>query len=600
MPRAPLRRRNNNRYSPFPRHGQKIPNSNPARLELEKKLAHKRIGERPNDSDDSDGLVVKGNGRRGGNTRRQEIYASGGVGKGDKPGTFPSRAQRRKNMVRAGDDILAKAEQEARSRGSSESSTTRAQQRKTPAAGDANKVANAPAQDSAPAPAPKSSAVKPSGRIVRSAQPTPTRENSILGTLKPRRRQPSILQELDQDSSSIGLDDEEHFLPDAESTPLNLFGPRSIPSTPATNAVHTTSSKKRKLDSARVFQPEVEKVNTSPREGREPSATSPSINGTHGPSSPLLPVSTRRISVRKSSHKSREKADDDDEDIMALPRSSSSVSGSPAPPSSAAPTRKSRQAPTTKPAPAMATGELQALMPKKRRRTGRVPKGTQADFDIAVDSDSPGLPQSDGASENDESTFLPPKAGRKPRRKQPSKKFANNGGSKAGNMSKRGNSAAVAGSDSQSKQSTRNLTTTKAPVLTPSTSTSIRRNRSTKSPSQLSTVNSSSLNSNPERRTRGRLKPHGGSLHAGQDPTDGGDKENINIHDGSPCDSEIAIAEKTSVEPTVIHKNMTPADDTRTAATSNNKWADIDAWDLDFEDVEVMTGSSGSSPLRLG
>ncbi|KAL2420027.1 hypothetical protein ABEF95_001239 [Exophiala dermatitidis] len=600
MPRAPLRRRNNNRYSPFPRHGQKVPNSNPARLELEKKLAHKRIGERPNDSDDSDGLVVKGSGRRGGNTRRQEIYASGGVGKGDKPGNFPTRAQRRKNMVRAGDDILAKAEQETRSRRSSESSTTRAQQRETHAAGDVNQVANAPAQGSAPAPAQVSSVVQTSGNTVRSAQPTPTRENSILGTLKPRRRQPSILQELDQDSSSIGLDDEEQFLPDAESTPLNLLAPRSIASTPATNVVHTTSSKKRKLDSARVFLPETETVNTSPRGKREPSAASPLLNGTHAPSSPVLPVSARRISGRKSSHKSRDKVDDDDQDIMALPRSSSSQSASPAPLSSAAPTRKSRQAPTTKSAPVMATGELQALMPKKRRRTARVPKARRGDFDIAVDSDSPALPQSDGADENDESSFLPPKAGRKTRRKEPSKKVAKDGGSKAGRMSKRVNSAAVAGSSSQSKQSTRNLTTTKAPFLTPSTSTSIRRNRSTKSPSQLSTVNSSSLNSKPGRRTRGRLKPHGGSLRADQDPMDGGDKENLEDHDDTPCDPDIAVDETVSAEPTVIHRNMTRTDDTRTAATSKDKWADIDAWDLDFEDVEVMTGSSGSSPLRLG
>ena len=32
------------------------------------------------------------------------------------------------------------------------------------------------------------------------------------------------------------------------------------------------------------------------------------------------------------------------------------------------------------------------------------------------------------------------------------------------------------------------------------------------------------------------------------------------------------------------------------APTSKSRWADIDAWDMDFEDVEVMTGSS--SPTR--
>jgi hypothetical protein len=34
----------------------------------------------------------------------------------------------------------------------------------------------------------------------------------------------------------------------------------------------------------------------------------------------------------------------------------------------------------------------------------------------------------------------------------------------------------------------------------------------------------------------------------------------------------------------------------KTAPVSRGKWADIDAWDMDFEEVEVTTGSS--SPTR--
>jgi hypothetical protein len=87
-------------------------NSAALKAELEKKLAHKPIGPRPNDSDDSDRLVFKGSGRRGRSVPRQEIYASGGVGKGDQPGAYPSRAQRRQSMTRATKEILTKGSQQ--------------------------------------------------------------------------------------------------------------------------------------------------------------------------------------------------------------------------------------------------------------------------------------------------------------------------------------------------------------------------------------------------------------------------------------------------------------------------------------------------------
>jgi len=64
---------------------------------MEQKLAHKSVGQRPADGDDNDRLVIKGNGRRGRNVPRQEIYASGAVGAGNKPGAQPSSREKKKH-----------------------------------------------------------------------------------------------------------------------------------------------------------------------------------------------------------------------------------------------------------------------------------------------------------------------------------------------------------------------------------------------------------------------------------------------------------------------------------------------------------------------
>jgi hypothetical protein len=93
-------------------------------------------------------------------------------------------------------------------------------------------------------------------------RPTPTRENSILGTLKPRRRQPSILQALDQsDSSTFDLGDEEEFLPDGESTPVNTSAngqaALATPATDPSQQLPSSSTRKRKFDSFEPLQPKL-------------------------------------------------------------------------------------------------------------------------------------------------------------------------------------------------------------------------------------------------------------------------------------------------------------------------------------------------------
>ncbi|EXJ88879.1 hypothetical protein A1O3_01943 [Capronia epimyces CBS 606.96] len=599
MPRPPLRRRQLSRAGPPPRIGKKVPSSTPARLELEKKLAHKPTGQRPNDSDDSDRLVVKGNGRRGRNVPRQEIYASGAVGKGDKPGNHPSRAQRRRNMTRVTNEILAQTQQDART--SNPSSTEQPPQRSPVASGDTNRATSTQSPKPVP-PRVYSSATKPPASILRSALPTPTRENSILGTLKPRRRQPSILQALEHDSSTFDLEDEEQFLPDAESTPMNPARSRTISSTPATNSSHVSSSKKRKLSSVNIFQPSV--VDVLPKPTASPVARSRDTTGTPEPSLPPAAVSA----LRKSRRNSLDKAGN--EDIMALPESSSSLSLSPVKTKTRAMTRKSRKK-ATKPAPIMATEELQALMmPRKRRRTARTRTRLLGEFDIAPDSDTDDSEHIDLPNGGDESSFLPATKGRKLRRKVPVVKSLNTqdnarGGTRSGNVDKQGHSA-VAGKSSKSNTSTRHLIATKAPVLAPFSPTSTRWNHSTKSPLQLSVVDSSNLNSNRaikhgQRKQGGKSKHLGGSLRGEQGPSVGGaDKENLDPGDGLLGKTVIEDVQAGSMSAEVAGtiKDKIDGDKSKSTATMKGKWADIDAWDLDFEDVEVMTGSSSPSPMR--
>jgi len=71
---------------------------------------------------------------------------------------------------------------------------------------------------------------------------------------------------------------------------------------------------------------------------------------------------------------------------------------------------------------------------------------------------------------------------------------------------------------------------------------------------------------------------------------DGGDKENQGARFLS--DEEIDdVVERDVVDHPVGKKTVAPP-------AKRDKWADIDAWDMEFEEVEVISGSGGSSPTR--
>ncbi|KAK5265655.1 hypothetical protein LTR99_008792 [Exophiala xenobiotica] len=595
MPRPALRRRHLNRYAPSPRAGKKIPDSSPAKLELEKKLAHKSIGQRPNDSDDSDRLVVKGNGRRA--RPRQEIFASGAVGSGDKPGAYPSRTQRRKNMLRDTKEILANAQQLAEKDAGMATSSPNLPEKNAPLANGKVRKATGAKQEkvanAAPTTATLSSAVKAPGTVQRTTQPTPTRDMSILGGLKPRRRQPSILQDIGHDSSTFDLEDEEQFLPDDESTPFNISKSQQVPATPVTNSSHpSSSSRKRKFGSTDPLQPSTNgaltKSTSSPLTTMSPKIATPQ------PALPPMPVSTLRESGRKYQEHVRDK-----DDILAPPESSSSPSSSPAKVRTPESTRRPKKK-AAKPGTTMTTEALRALMmPVKRRKTTRERSHTPGQFDIPADSDSPNSDRGVVSDQDDESSFLPTRKSRNTRRKEPLPKSGRRqtkavvGTDKPGRTRKPG-TAAVA--KAKSKSSTEHLTHT-APILTPSASASPRRNRKTKSPLQLSTTEIS--NPTEIKGIENRQKSYGGSRRRRQNGEERPDKENQNPEDGLSNESG---GEISSVEE--IHKGAsdrprtTGLRDKTVVKASQGKWADIDAWDMDFEEVEVLTGSGGSSPMR--
>ncbi|KIW27913.1 uncharacterized protein PV07_07610 [Cladophialophora immunda] len=578
MPRAPLRRNQLNRNGPIPR-GAKKNNSSPAKLELEKKLAHKPIGPRPNDSDDSDRLVVKGNGRRGRNVPRQEIYASGAVAAGDKPGNYPTRAQRRKNMSQATREIVATDHQETRKDAGSSQVNKQLHQPKPRSPTTNGILKNATHTNKVPATT-ISPAMKAPASVQRATQPTSAREDSILGTLKPRRRQPSILQNLDQDSSSFDLGEEEDFLPDDESTPFGVSKLSDKITTPVpASPMLLSSSRKRKYGSSNPLKSaemeSVQKPATSPLKIMHTSETTPESL------LPAVPLS----SLRESGRRHRENVRDED-DIMALPQSSSSPAPSPVKRTTSSSTKPTKH--PTKLAPVMTTKELQThMMPTKRRRTDRERKQTRENFDIPADLD---LSESE-ASEQDVSNFLPSKKAKKSRRKGPLTKAGHTRTKvKSGKAERR--DTVAASSKSRPKSSTNHLITTTSPILRPSTS-----NREAKSPSQHSTNLSSNINAESQ---AGPPKQYGGSLHGNRDTAHWQDKENYFNQDGKPSHPGHDRVEDTS-SLSETREQFAEGDSrvqSKLIPTGKSKWAEIDAWDMDFEDVEVVTGSGGSSPTR--
>ena len=495
MPRPPARPKRRQAQPNSPR--LRIPNQAAARKELADKIAKKPIAKDLPDSDDSDKLVTKGaGGRRGHFINPQPIYASGGVAIGDKIAAHPTRAQRKRSM----DEALMSSGRD------SQSPSTNTTQTKNSKLGSGKRTATAAT------PGPSSSAKQPQ-LIPASARPTPARDLTIIEGIRPRGRQPSILHAPALDNSTLSLDDS-FALPDDESTPPNLNKANVTTSTPLSSALSSSASRKRKFGSNDPVR------NSTSR----PVAKTPSPE----PSLPPQPQSISALRTSGQKHR-RQTIHREDEDVMAPPRSSSSVPSSPQ--KDKAPATSKQQRSKSKPALAMTTEELQALMPTKRRKTTREQKRKAGShFDIAEDSTS------NQTLEETDDSFLPSKQrkGRRPKQNVKSK-----------------------------------ATKSKANKSTPPPLRSTRR-RSAKSPAQQNIVQSRSitLSESPNKGERS-----GGSRLKAKDTGGGKENEDEVLVVGSDEEREPALAVKVSDK-------------------KKSYWDTIDDFSLDYEEVDVYDKSS--------
>ncbi|KPI43994.1 uncharacterized protein AB675_6624 [Cyphellophora attinorum] len=356
MPRPPARRRQLSRGPTPKKHSPRQPKNVISPNSVNQILSKKPEGQRLDNSDDSDGLVTKGNGARRA-ASQQEVFASGAVARTDKPNAHPTRAQRRKQM------------QNAMSSQSKSSS---------PAA--SRPVSAAPPPKAAPVST--ASAVRPPQALPVSSR-TPLREDSVLNGIRPRKRQNSILRSPEFNDSTL---DSSLLLPQDENSVLVLPKHASATNTPA-SAPQSSASKKRKLDvnDVPVVAP------TSAADDQETQLPAP-------------PKSVLKSSAKKQ-HRQHDL--DDTTDIMAPPMSSSSEHSSPQkPPPANSKKTKSKPAPVT-----LTTQQLQAqLMPKRRNKQLRERKTTLKDFDIPSDTD----PSSE--NQHEDTSFLAPSKRKSTRR----------------------------------------------------------------------------------------------------------------------------------------------------------------------------------------
>lgn len=354
MPRPPIKRPKLN----IPNQAAKRAVNNPLssspsarRRHLQEQLAHKNIGHVANDSDDSDLLVVKSrNPRNGRGVPRQEIYGSGGVAAGDKVAAHMSPSKKRQRLSPKEVSRPQPQTNGIRKNASLRSSGLRPIDHLSTSRSAQPSSSNTPgAGVSSPA------GLKSSISSQVRSQETPVAERSILGPIKIRTRQPSILRLIESPESPILDQDLDDFLPEDESTPLHSSRKRKLSSTPAVPAESQTQKDDLKTGS------EIR------------------INGE--PDLPLVPL--------PATPQRRQPLAEIHSDTLAPPRSSSTAP-SPVRPTPTPPTRNKANTRKSKQPKSLSTAALQALMPARRQqrtRRDRVAKSV-SEFDIPEDDSS--------------------------------------------------------------------------------------------------------------------------------------------------------------------------------------------------------------------
>ena len=511
-------------------------------VELRRKLVDKPIGRVLTDSDDSDRLVTSNsNGRNRRGILRRDIYASGGVGLGDIPGAHTSQRKQTQTSRKVEAQEPAGKEKQATPKNVNAIAKPTTYQKQF---AQAVKKQNAPIQSSPAASSPASISQAPT-RL----QATPGVETSILGNIKPRRRQPSILQLIENnDSSNIEEEDEDDFLPNDESTPLNHSTTQPTTSSPH-SVSHQLNSRKRKLSPPITLVPSSQ-VQEEPCRSDKPNNS----EAEHDlDSEPELPPPSRSATAPLRSEPY-------DPDIMAPPLSSSPLE-SPAKLITFSPVKKVLSKSKNQPI-APSTNELRALMPSRKQRKGRQRNRPIDEFDIPPDTDSENGDGGDspGAGSDDGLSFGAEVKGRNTKVTRERKATA----------AKKRDNVRIRGRD----KSTISLTKPATPLKDPTT--------------QKSAAKSSF--SQPLGHASAMAK--GKATHSSRRRDIYDDKENRPVDLSGDFSGVERSSEDDSFEQSIEKPEKQLTKEMEMVA---KKFADVDEWEMDFEDVSL---GGGSSPNR--
>ena len=573
MPRPPAKRSRPYRSGP-----QRVSNRSPSNVprisrdEVNKKLVNKSLGEVPSNSDDSDELVTARKGLRNRPTRtRFEIYGSGALGKGDEPQAHKEyqEKKRRANATVSRKASASKTPPAPHVNTAPSSPAVAAQVSKSPTS-SLKSILKSPAVPPATIPAPASMRRPTTSSGLSTA--TPGAVKASFADLKPRKRQPSLLAGLRQDvttledtqlstGSALGLDEFDDIVPNDESTPLNSTKSKRSNRSSLLSQPPSIIGKKRKiLDTDLNGTP----LSHSRRllDGSSPtSVRSESGLGHQTPEElPLPPMPTPRVSY-------------DDDAVNAPPLSSSSPASSPKksspPPPQKADTKKEstrvsrRQA---KPGQSkMTTGALQALLPSRRQTTA------------ANAADEYDIPSSQSAGHEDEESFLPAKKLRKTKTNRATTNGITNEETASKQIPKRQTNA------TKVKKGPTPITTTVSPLkessfVRPAAKNSFSQQQGTKIGQKVTyssrrlDISAGDKENLPFGTSKGVLVP--------EDDTD-----IINV--ANPFNPAVS-------ESTEDHGDGGEGRDNRGRDHERRRWADIDAFALDFEELsdENLGGNS--------
>jgi hypothetical protein len=560
MPRPPVKRAKLNLPNQSTKRVANTPlSSSPAarRRELQEQLAHKPIGRVPNDSDDSDQLVTKSrNPRNGRGVPRREIYASGGLGQGDKAAAHNSPTNKRRRLSTKQQHQATAQSNAIRKNGLSQPNRLR----------PIDRISTSQARPSVSG---LPTSARPSPLGPRSSNPprirtqgTPGAEASILGPIRPRKRQPSILQLIDGPDSSILDQDLDEFLPNDESTPMNASRKRKLSSQPTSPGATANSQQQPTRDVDETDDKSQEKFD------------------------PQLPPAPSNTHPRKRQSPSEEG------DTLAPPRSSSSA---PSPVKAKEPSPIKTKTRTRKPKEpkVLSTTALQALMPTRRQPRTRRERNAKpiSEFEIPEDS-SDGPNDVTGREEHDQvgedSYNASSKAANKSRKQQPGGKLQKKKQPASSKQSTRSNHVRI-----PKRGSSKSIRSTQSPSLMRTTPLSSSTKFATKTSSQQENSKSAT------RKVYSRNGKCGHGEHGGED------KENRpSILSGKPLERGSIAADESSDEDLEVevgrgyHGTTSTSEDEATKEQKRlvRKFEEVDEWEMEFEDV-TMDSAEASDPL---